>query len=61
MVITEKQQKELLYYLNIYKNYLIENMTDDKIYNDVWQKEDINKLNKHIRIIKKLIIEKGMN
>jgi ribosome-binding ATPase YchF (GTP1/OBG family) len=61
MVITEKQQKELLYYLNIYKNHLIENMTDDKIYNDVWQKEDINKLNKHMRIIKKLIIEKGMN
>jgi len=61
MVITEKQQKELFYYLNIYKNHLIENMTDDKIYNDVWQQEDINKLNKHIRLIKKIIKEKVIN
>jgi len=61
MVITEKQQKELFYYLNIYKNYLIENMTDDKIYNDVWQQDDINKLNKHIRLIKKIIKEKVIN
>jgi ribosome-binding ATPase YchF (GTP1/OBG family) len=61
MVITEKQQKELFYYLNIYKNHLIENMTDDKIYNDVWQQDDINKLNKHIRLIKKIIKEKVIN
>jgi ribosome-binding ATPase YchF (GTP1/OBG family) len=57
--MTDKQQKELLYYLNVYKNHLVDNMTDDKIYNDPWKKDDINKLNKHAKLIKKLILQKG--
>ena len=30
-------------------------MTDKKLYDDPWQKSDINLLNKHFRLIKKLI------
>jgi hypothetical protein len=57
--MTNAQRKELLNYLNIYKGDLITNMTDAKIYQDPWQQSDINKLNKHLRLIKKLI--KGAN
>jgi len=59
--MTEKQKKDLLYWLDNYKDYLIINMTDEKVYSDVWQKSDINRLNKHIRLIKKLIKEKNIN
>ena len=55
--MNKEQQKELLHYLNIYKGDLITNMTDAKIYQDPWQQSDINKLNKHLRLIKKLIKE----
>ncbi len=55
--MNKEQQKELLHYLNIYKGNLITNMTDAKIYQDPWQQSDINKLNKHLRLIKKLIKE----
>ncbi len=55
--MNKEQQKELLHYLNIYKGDLITNMTDVKIYQDPWQQSDINKLNKHLRLIKKLIKE----
>jgi hypothetical protein len=54
-MMNKEQQKELLHYLNIYKGDLITNMTDEKVYNDPWKQADINKLNKHLRLIKKLI------
>jgi hypothetical protein len=53
--MTEKQKIDLLYFLDVYKDDLIINMTDKKLYNDPWQKSDINLLNKHFRLIKKLI------
>jgi len=53
--MTEKQKIDLLYFLDVYKNDLIINMTDKKLYDDPWQKSDINLLNKHFRLIKKLI------
>jgi hypothetical protein len=30
-------------------------MTDKKLYSDYWKKSDIDLLNKHLRLIKKLI------
>ena len=57
--MTDAQRKELLNYLDIYKDNLIFNMTDEKVYNDPWKQSDINRLNKHLRLIKKLI--KGAN
>ena len=53
--MTEKQNIDLLYFLDVYKDDLIINMTDKKLYDDPWQKSDINLLNKHFRLIKKLI------
>jgi len=53
--LTEKQKIDLLYFLDVYKDDLIINMTDKKLYDDPWQKSDINLLNKHFRLIKKLI------
>ena len=53
--MTEKQKINLLYFLDVYKDDLIINMTDKKLYDDPWQKSDINLLNKHFRLIKKLI------
>jgi hypothetical protein len=53
--MTEKQKIDLLYFLDVYKDDLIINMTDKKLYNDPWQKSDINLLNKHFKLIKKLI------
>jgi hypothetical protein len=38
-----------------YKEYLIINMTDKKVYNDTWQVSDINRLNKGINDAKSLI------
>lgn len=55
--MTNSQRKELLNYLDIYKDNLIFNMTDEKVYNDPWKQSDINRLNKHLRLIKKLIKE----
>ena len=55
--MTDAQRKELLNYLDIYKDNLIFNMTDEKVYNDPWKQSDINRLNKHLRLIKKLIKE----
>ena len=55
--MTNAQRKEILNYLDIYKDYLIFHMTDKEVYNDPWQQSDINKLNKHLRVIKKLIKE----
>ena len=57
--MTEKQKISLLSRLNNYKEYLIINMTDKKVYNDTWQVSDINRLNKDLRFIKKLINNKG--
>jgi hypothetical protein len=53
--MTEKQKIDLLYFLDVYKDDLIINMTDKRLYNDPWQKSDINLLNKHFKLIKKLI------
>jgi hypothetical protein len=43
--MTEKQKIDLLYFLDVYKDDLIINMTDKKLYDDPWQKSDINLLN----------------
>lgn len=59
MVMTEKQKVNLLNRLNDYKYHLIINMTDKKLYSDYWKKSDINRFNKDLKIIKKLIIKKG--
>ena len=59
--MTEKQKVSLLNRLNDYKDYLIINMTDKKLYNDYWQKADINRFNKDLKLIKKLINNKGVN
>jgi hypothetical protein len=53
--MTSKQKINLLNRLNNYKDYLIVNMTDKNVYNDIWQQSDINRLNKDLRLIKKLI------
>jgi len=53
--MTKKQKISLLSRLNNYKEYLIINMTDKKVYNDTWQQSDINRLNKDLSVIKKLI------
>ena len=53
--MTEKQKVNLLNRLSDYKDYLITNMTDKKLYSDYWQVSDINRLNKDLKIIKKLI------
>ena len=50
--MTEKQKVNLLNRLNDYKDYLIINMTDKKLYNDYWQKSDINRFNKDLKLIK---------
>jgi hypothetical protein len=50
--MTSTQKINLLSRLNNYKDYLIVNMTDNKVYNDVWQQSDINRLNKDLRLIK---------
>ena len=57
--MTEKQKVNLLGRLNNYKDYLIINMTDKKVYDDIWQVSNINRLNKDLRFIKKLINKKG--
>ena len=57
--MTEKQKVNLLNRLNDYKYHLIINMTDKKLYSDYWKKSDINRFNKDLKIIKKLIIKKG--
>ena len=59
--MTDKQKVNLLNRLNDYKDYLIINMTDKKLYNDYWQKSDINRFNKDLKLIKKLINNKGVN
>ena len=46
--MTNKQKINLLNRLNNYKDYLIVNMTDKKVYNDIWQRSDINRLNKDL-------------
>jgi hypothetical protein len=56
--MTNTQKINLLSRLNNYKDYLIVNMTDKKVYNDIWQQSDINRLNKDLRLIKKLINNK---
>ena len=59
--MTEKQKVNLLNRLNDYKDYLIINMTDKKLYSDYWQKSDINRFNKDLKLIKKLINNRGVN
>jgi len=59
--MTEKQKVNLLNRLNDYKDYLIINMTDKKLYSDYWQKSDINRFNKDLKLIKKLINNKRVN
>ncbi len=56
--MTEKQKINFFNWLDTYKIYLIDNLTDNKIYDDPWKKSDINRLNKHISFIKKLINER---
>jgi hypothetical protein len=56
--MTNAQKINLLSRLNNYKDYLIVNMTDKKVYNDIWQQSDINRLNKDLKLIKKLINNK---
>mgnify|MGYP000119581528 CR=1 FL=1 len=53
--MTDKQKVNLLNRLNDYKNHLITNMTDKELYSDYWKVSDINRLNKDLRFIKKLI------
>lgn len=55
--MTKKQKEDLLSGLDIYKEALIINMTDKQLYNDPWKQSDINKMNKHFRLIKKIIKE----
>jgi hypothetical protein len=59
--MTEKQKVSLLNRLNDYKTHLIINMTDKKLYSDYWQKSDINRFNKDLKLIKNLINNKGVN
>ena len=59
--MTKKQKVNLLNRLNDYKDHLIINMTDKKLYSDYWQKSDINRFNKDLKLIKKLINNKGVN
>jgi hypothetical protein len=59
--MTEKQKVSLLNRLNDYKDHLIINMTDKKLYSDYWQKSDINRFNKDLKLIKNLINNKGVN
>jgi len=59
LYMTEKQKVNLLNRLNDYKDHLIINMTDKKLYSDYWQKSDINRFNKDLKLIKKLINNKG--
>ena len=59
--MTEKQRINLLNRLNDYKDYLIINMTDKKLYSDYWQKSDINRFNKDLKLIKKIINNRGVN
>ena len=59
--MTEKQKVSLLNRLNDYKDHLIINMTDKKLYSDYWQKSDINRFNKDLKLIKKLINNRGVN
>jgi hypothetical protein len=56
--MTKKQKINFFNWLDTYKIYLIDNLTDNKIYDDPWKKSDINRLNKHISFIKKLINER---
>ena len=59
--MTEKQKVSLLNRLNDYKDHLIINMTDKKLYSDYWQKSDINRFNKDLKLIKKIINNRGVN
>jgi hypothetical protein len=59
--MTKKQKVNLLNRLNDYKDHLIINMTDKKLYSDYWQKSDINRFNKDLKFIKKLINNRGVN
>ena len=59
--MTDKQKVNLLNRLNDYKDYLIINMTDKKLYSDYWQKSDINRFNKDLKLIKKIINNRGVN
>jgi hypothetical protein len=59
--MTEKQKVNLLNRLNDYRDHLIINMTDKKLYSDYWQKSDINRFNKDLKLIKKIINNKGVN
>jgi len=56
--MTKRKKKNLLYWLDNYKDYLIINMTDAKVYSDPWQKSDIYRLNRQLKTIKQLIMEK---
>jgi hypothetical protein len=58
--MTKRKKKNLLYWLDNYKNYLITNMTDAKVYNDPWQKSDVCRLDRHLKTIKQLIMEKAI-
>jgi hypothetical protein len=53
--MTKRKKRNLLSSLDMYRHYLIINLTDTKLYKDAWQKSDINKLDRHLKIIKKLI------
>jgi len=59
--MTEKQKVNLLNRLNDYKDHLIINMTDKKLYSDYWQKSDINRFNKDLKLIKIIVNNRGVN
>jgi hypothetical protein len=58
--MTKRQKKNLLGWIDMYKHYLIINLTDKKVYNDPWQKSDVCRLDRHIKVIKQLIMEKAI-
>ena len=57
--MTKRQKKNLLGWIDMYRHYLIINLTDKKVYNDPWQKSDVCRLDRHLKVIKQLIMEKA--
>jgi hypothetical protein len=58
--MTKRQKKNLLGWIDMYRHYLIINLTDKKVYNDPWQRSDVCRLDRHLKTIKQLIMEKAI-
>jgi hypothetical protein len=58
--MTKRQKKNLLGWIDMYRHYLIINLTDKKVYNDPWKKSDVCRLDRHLKVIKQLIMEKAI-